>query len=328
MKFGSIDHILLFGGGAVLRRIAAYLHGKGIALTVVTSDRHVEELVDGVTLRDDLTNHQIPCICVKSVSKSQAVKRLIQPGTLGLSFGAAWIFRQELIDLFDGRLLNVHGARLPRDRGAGGFSWRILRGESRGACLIHQLVEAVDAGVVVAEELYKFPSACTKPAEFERFQQDRDTEFLKRFISDVLAGKEFSLREQDESIATYFPRLYTPIHGAIDWTWPAQDIVRFISAFDSPYPGAFTFHDQSKVILRDAELANDGEAFHPFMSGLVYRVSDDAIFVAGPDVGIRVRSETVEDPQNLVGHRIWTPSAHLEKARLFRAVYTPSGIKL
>ena len=65
---------------------------------------------------------------------AQALNSALVPGEMiALSFGARWIINKKLRDdLFRGLVLNAHGARLPNDRGGGGFSWRIMRGDRIG----------------------------------------------------------------------------------------------------------------------------------------------------------------------------------------------------
>ena len=100
---------------------------------MVTSERHSKELID-IDLKQNmfrawLDKEQIEYIVSNNVTMDERVIDSISNKTIGLSFGAAWIFKKQFINRFHGKLLNLHGSRLPQNRGGGGFSWRIMRGE-------------------------------------------------------------------------------------------------------------------------------------------------------------------------------------------------------
>ncbi len=97
--------------------------------------------------------------------------KLLPPLTdswVAISFGARWIFRSEILygtHAFAGRLVNAHGTRLPFDRGGGGFSWRVMRGDRIGCLLLHKVDAGIDTGSVVAFEDYVIARALQTPAE-------------------------------------------------------------------------------------------------------------------------------------------------------------------
>ena len=81
---------------------------------------------------------------------------------------------------------------------------------------------------------------------------------------------------------------------------------------------------------RFADLSD--EVFHPFQKGLLYRKSAGLVFVATEDETLAIDTIIDEDDQDFsremqVGGRFYTPGSVLEKARQFRATYTPTGLK-
>lgn len=331
MRFGAVQRLLLFGGGRTCLEFAGAGLARGLEVRVVTSERHAGEVLDGEEFALRLRLAGVEPLVAASL-RDPAVLELVTGDTLGVSFGAAWIFTREFIDLFAGRLVNVHAAPLPRNRGAGGFSWRILRGDRAGALCLHLVDEGIDTGPVLRQEGFAYPDSCRTPAEFHAYTVQRNLPFLERFLDDVLAGREFTVQEQDESAATYFPRLNTTVNGWIDWSWDAREIERFICAFDDPYAGASTLLRGQPVRLRGCAASRDGEDFHPFMSGLVYRVTGSAVFVAARGGGLEIAVVEDQEGRNLVGEiipgeRLHTPQAKLDEARAFHAVYTAAGLK-
>lgn len=336
LHFGEIDTVLLLGGGAVLSRLAVRLRRRGLRTVVFTAPRHLSaRLPDrGRPMGEFLEAEGIPFVSCERIDEEPSVRNYEGRGTLALSLGAPWIFTRGFIDRFRGRLLNVHGAPLPEHRGAGGYTWRILMDDRRGASLIHVVDEGLDTGPIVKVRRYQFPEECRIPADFERVQHERDVAFLEEFFEEVKAGRTFHPEPQDDAKSTYFPRLYTRKHGAIDWSLGACDLDRFVRAFDRPYPGAFTRLRDDRVVLRDARFHSEEGPFHPFQAGLIYRVFGGRAFIAARAGGaLSVGRILDSDGRNvvaerLIGRRLTTPGSWLEDARLFRAVYDPHGVRV
>lgn len=332
LNFGNNPRWLVLGGGVMLVAAIEHLTAKGCRPLVVCGRRHLDELLqDGATLDQRLRSLGIEMIESVDANTDEAILSRIDGETVGLSFDAPWIFRREFIARFGGRLVNSHGARLPQDRGGGGFSWRIMRGERLGYSILHQVLPKVDAGAIVDLREYVFPTSCRIPQDYFDFAVAKDIEFVRGFVDAVMAGSDFNLISQPEYLSVYFPRLATDIHGFIDWTWDVAEIERFICAFDDPYGGASTYWQQRRLRVKKAfALSNDG-TFHPFQYGLIYRRNDQGIFVACKSGGLLVQQAFMDGEESLptkarVGDRLYTPREYLEEAQQYRAVYTAHGL--
>lgn len=72
--------------------------------------------------------------------------------------------------------------------------------------------------------------------------------------------------------------------------------------------------------------------FHPFKTGIVYRKSPNAIFVAARQGTLVVQQVSDDDrspvlPKIRLDDRLQTPRQHLDEAMGFRPIYSPEGIK-
>jgi methionyl-tRNA formyltransferase len=56
------------------------------------------------------------------------------------------------------------------------------------------------------------------------------------------------LKVQNDKEATYFGKR-TPEDGEINWDWEKEDIKNWVRAQANPYPGAFTFYNNQKIII-------------------------------------------------------------------------------
>jgi methionyl-tRNA formyltransferase len=246
--------------------------------------------------------------------------KLIEPYTkdhlIGLSLNAIWIFKNEIIDMFGGQLYNYHNAKLPQERGAAIFSWKILSQSKEGALTVHKLTPKLDAGEIVKEKKITYPELCRIPADFYKYIEKHEKLFLMEFIE----GKNLELIPQDETKSIYMPRLHTLTNGLINWNWSTNEIDLFINAFDDPHEGASTFLNTKKLHLKKCCPANEEVNFHPFQAGLVYRKNSESLFVAAKGTGLKIGEILDEAGSNTLskvklGQRLHTPLSLLEKSR-------------
>lgn len=334
MRFSNIDKYILLGGEILLPELALELRQMGKNVLVVISPRDSKSLVASADCQLDefLEKNHFEYFVSDDVNKDSNVISEINSGVIGLSIGAAWIFRKEIIDQFAGKLLNIHGAKLPHDRGGGGFSWRILRDNRRGFSLIHQVDTGIDSGPIVKYKEFIYPHWCRVPRDFEQVILEKNQELIRQFIKEVDQGEEFTCMDQPEYLSIYWPRLSTEHHGYVDWSWSLKDIERFICAFDEPYKGASTFVNGKRVFLKNSFVDFSDGVFHPFQNGIVYRKSDNVLFVSTKEGALAVRRVSDEYGEDIafeinVGDRFYTPFDVLVNAMQYRARYTPHGLE-
>ena len=243
-----------------------------------------------------------------------------------------WIARRDVVDLFAGRLFNYHNTRLPEERGAAAYSWRILSGATEGSLTIHQVTEKLDDGDILLARDIAFPETCRTPADHYQFMAPLESEIFGEFLDVMHSGKDPELTPQDEALSRYWPRLNTEVHGYIDWQWDAKAVYRFIFAFDKPFSGAMTFWKDTRLHLKGASIDSGADNFHPFQAGLVFRKSDQGLFIAVPGGAVIVKTVTDDAGRPLndrisLGARLHTPRERLEAALTTRVVQRHNRIE-
>lgn len=333
-SYGPIEGIVLLGGGRLLRQLALWAVSEGAPLKVITSPRHAEEIDDGETLLDFCVRQKIKHLVVEQITEQSVVSFLSDTQQyFYLSLGAAWIFKSEVIEkLFNNQLFNLHGTRLPQNRGGGGFSWQIMMGNRFGFCVLHQVDGGVDTGDIIATDEFIYPPTARIPEDYEKIYLSKNLDFVIDFIEAYRNGaKVVKPIRQSEWFSTYWPRLNTELNGYVDWSLSANEIERFICAFDAPYKGASTFLNGKKVFLRKVSISAQDGSFHSFQSGLIYRKSKEWVCVAIRGATLVIEEIRNEDNSNIlsnvkVGDRLYTPQSFIENA-MDRVIYTPAGLK-
>lgn len=323
---GAFKRLFVVGLGQVVPHVAALARKAKADVTVLTSKRQIGA-------RDPF-GHLLADLIVQAGGQIEEAENLTPlmardpAGAIVLSFGSPWIFRADFLAHFGGRVINSHAAPLPEWRGGGGFSWRILADDRRGASCFHLVTPGIDDGDIVLYRPYQFPKSLRLPREWEDHAIKHEKAALTQLIDGFAKGRGFVLRRQQESRSTYVPRLYTPTHAWIDWRWTATDIERFVLAFSHGYPGARTCIGDEEARIFDVRKVKAART-HPFMNGLVIRATVDDVHVQVTDGRLAIRRSDIEGVTRLrEGDRFWTPAAMLDRAYATRVSYGPEGLRL
>ena len=303
----------------------------GLEIIIITTPDQFEKLP---LLPKIVTVFSTDKIDSQNVYEYMRKLELTHDNFVAISFGARWIFSKKVIEkLFLNKLINIHGTRLPLDKGGGGFSWRIMRGDRLGMILLHLIDEGIDTGPILYHDEYVIPRDCQLPWDIERDFQKRLLSCLVKFISKITIKKtQLELIKQIDFIGTYNPRLYSEMHGWINWMWSPSELSMFINAFDSPYPGAKCLLNNQVVHLRSAQLHAADMRCHSFQVGIVARKAKTWIIVLLRDGWSLIIEEVIsKDGLNIIsaineGDRFYTPGQYLEQALSNRARYTPKGV--
>ena len=158
---------------------------------------------------------------------------------------------QVILDKY--KCINTHWSLLPRWRGVHGTAWAILNDDEQIGYTIHSMDGEFDTGQVLLQESV----ANTDDLGLLELHKDlalMQAEGLKKIIAEYLVKGEMTGAKQNEQEATYVPKRF-PEDGEIDWYWPSRRIFNLVRILPEPdYPGAFTFHNEKKIILHHTNL--------------------------------------------------------------------------
>jgi len=179
-------------------------------------------------------------------------------------------------------MLNVHASLLPKYRGAAPVHRAIMNGESTTGVTIMQIVEALDAGDMLAKSVRAIGADDTSE-QLEQALADDGAGLLLEVLDRLEAGT-VRAEPQDESASTYAPRLRKE-EGLIDWTQPARRIHDQVRGL-FPWPHAYSYLDGARLIVwktdatPEVHLKVDATSAQP---GTIVDVTRDTIEVATGD---------------------------------------------
>lgn len=335
LKYKNIDKVVLLGGCDLLLEIARWCRSEEIPVLIITSPRHANELIEkGKTLQEILTKENNQWMVATNIEGSKVENFL---GDLQNSFclcvGNAWSFNERVIkNLFKGKLTDLHGTRLPQNRGGAIFSWQIMMGNKLGFCQLHLVNDGENTGDIIKTEEFLYPASCRTPKDYQVLYNQKNLKFVTNFIKKIREQSiTINTQPQTEYLSTFFPRLNTDEHGWINWNDDIIQLDRFICAFDEPYAGAKCLWRNETVFIKSVSVDFSDASFHAYQSGIVYRNNKKWLSVCANGGTLIIESITDTNGKSLmehvkVGDRLLSNSKILDN-RNNSIIYTPTGKK-
>lgn len=154
---------------------------------------------------------------------------------VGLCIGYRHLLDADTIAIPTHGWFNIHSSLLPKYKGRAPVNWAILNGETELGATLHVIDETVDGGDIVAQQ--RFALAPDEDAgDALRRLEDCYTRLVWRLVEGLTRG--FQVSPQPANDERPWPAR-TDEDGEVDWSQPAEQVLRLVRASAPPYPGAW-----------------------------------------------------------------------------------------
>lgn len=171
----------------------------------------------------------------------------IQPDLL-IVIAYGHLLSEKILQLPKFGAINVHASLLPKYRGPAPIQWALINGDTQTGITTMFMDAGMDTGDVLlsrAEPILPADTAATLHDRLAMIGADLLVQTLKD-----LAARSLKPMRQNHDNATYAPLLKKQ-DGHIDWQKTAGELESFVRGM-TPWPGAFTFHNQSRLKILKA----------------------------------------------------------------------------
>lgn len=264
--------------------------GKNI-VGVVTPNKDPKEKFWKFDLRETANNYKLPVHSPEDINEDNFVNEIKkQDIDLIILCGYNQVLKENILSVPKKIVINLHAGKLPQYRGGSPMNWMIINGETEGCATIHQCVSKIDAGPILAEEVF--------PIEITDTIKDIEDKTLRIYpellvkVVTKIENNTIEKREQDVLDGNYYCTRI-PSDGRIDWkNMSAKNVYDFIRALTHPFPGAFSYYKGKKIFIWKAKLIDDIIKHSPGRIGM--RRGDGYVVIA-KDKGLLIEKVQIED---------------------------------
>jgi methionyl-tRNA formyltransferase len=164
-----------------------------------------------------------------------------------LVIGWSQLLKKEIIEIPRLGVIGSHPTELPKYRGRAPIPWSILKGLKKSALTFFYIQEGIDDGDIVTQKQFEITDVDDATSVYEKI-----TVLGKKMLSEILplleSNKITSKKQNSELFIENWPKR-TPLDGKINWLKSAKEIHNLIRATTFPYPGAYTFFKNKKLII-------------------------------------------------------------------------------
>jgi methionyl-tRNA formyltransferase len=251
-------------------------HDVVLAVTHPASE-HAYKAIWSESVEELARDHDIPVHLTERVDAEtiDLVKR-VEPDVIVVNSWYTWM-PPELYTLPPHGTLNLHDSLLPKFTGFSPVLWALISGASEFGLTVHLMDDGLDTGDILIQH-----SLPIGPADTGTDLVLRGLDLIPVAVRDALTALESGTavwRPQNKAERTYFHKR-SERDSLIDWSWPAEDLERFVRALSDPYPRAFTFYRGERIEVVEARVS---EACYGGTPGRVIVQEAGGVVVSGPE---------------------------------------------
>lgn len=287
--------VVLFGvkdtSETIVRFLQAQVHPVDLIVTIsskVCEKNQVSGFKGLSVLEEELG---IPVVQMDSYSlKDEAATAFFENNEfeLGISMGWQRLIPESVLERFTYGVYGFHGScgYLPYGRGRSPLNWSVILGDSRFILNLFRYDKNADSPNVFAKEMFAINEHDTI----------RTLQYKNMICSKRLLQKLIGAYEKGEIPVTTDSRDFdlwygkrTGEDGRVDFRGKTRDIYNLIRGVTAPFPGAFAYAGEEKVILWDAVPFDEMLDFSQYAPGEIIDVFDHQPIVRTVDGSLLIR---------------------------------------
>ncbi|MEO1011786.1 MAG: formyltransferase family protein [Bacteroidota bacterium] len=290
--------ICCIGSNLESRESLHFLIGNGCKIhTLITlpkgENKHVSDYCD---LHDFCNEHGINVVDTKNVNSPETVEEVksIEPDYL-FTLGWSQIFKEDFINCFSKFIVGTHPSKLPYGRGRAPLPWTILEDQKTSAVSFFKIDSGVDTGKLIFQKDFEIPERTYVKDLYAKVGEELGNGFLEIYER-IASGEKISSRPQDEKGVTVRGKR-SPTDGFIHFDQTTTAVDRLIRAVGKPYPGAYCYYKDHKIIFWEVDLDQEGSHFGS--RGQILKKNNNGILVRFADGNLWLGAPTYEDGQDV-----------------------------
>lgn len=281
-----------FRGLAVLK---ALINNKRKITSVLILEQKKHEFENAKDLIIKLCKKNYIPYTISTQVKSENYKDYLLETRPRIVFVISWRFLipKECFDIPENGIFVLHDSLLPRYRGFSPTNWVIINGEKETGITLQYINERVDVGDIVDQIKINLDSQETAKTLNDKLLRLYPKIILKNI--DLILKKQNQRISQNEKYATYGCKR-SPDDGKLDFTKDTHILVQLIRGLTYPYPGAFCYFKNKKIIIWKAEDVKISTVYEGRIPGKIISITSEYVDTLTGNGILRIFS--ISDAQN------------------------------
>jgi len=276
-------------------------HNFEISAVISYSDSKKSVYSDFVSFDYICNKFNIQNIKVNNINDTENIEifKSLKPDLI-LVMGWSQLLKKNIIQTSKFGVIGSHPTELPKYRGRAPIPWTIIKELDQSALTFFYIGEGIDDGDIFAQEFFSISSEDDATSLYARI-----TNLGKKMIIEnlkLLQNNNAKRIKQDQSkFIEYWPKRI-PDDGLIDWSKPCKEIDILIRATTHPYPGAFTFYKNQKIIIWKAYFC-ETKISKP---GKILDVTNDSVVIGTLNGEIVITNADTSNGNSIFSENIFT----------------------
>ena len=210
--------------------------------------------ISGFKSFDDFVDkYNIKIYYIDNINSEENINiiKVINPEAI-FCIGWPQLINKSILEIPINKSFGIHSSLLPKYRGGAPVNWGLINGEKKWGITLMYLGAKADNGDIIDQISFNINLDDNVKTVYDKVAEASINilnKNLPRIIKNTIVAKK-----QNENLATKFNKR-NPDDGEIDWNRSSNDLYNWIRALTHPYPGSFTYiNDSRKIYIWDSEI--------------------------------------------------------------------------
>lgn len=191
------------------------------------------------------------------------------------TLGWSQIFKKQFILAFKEAVVGTHPSKLPYGRGRAPVPWTILEDLDKTAVSFFKIDLGIDTGKLILQKMIPLPNRPYAMDLYNLIAKNLGTGFLELY-NKIINNEAFTFNVQSSRGVTLRGKRSVN-DGLINFNSNVEDIDKLIRAVSEPFPGAYCYYKDNKIIFWEVELNKNQSYFGTL--GQILKKSNSGILV-------------------------------------------------
>ena len=283
-----------------------YNLSKDSLIGVVTINDEDDTRSEFKNIQKFCKKNNIPVSIAPSKQQSEDIILSYKPD-ICFVIGWYWLISEKTLNKVPNGFLGIHNSLLPLYKGGSPLVWQLINGEEEVGVSMFTLTKGVDNGDLWFQQKVKINNIDNINDVLLKIESQTIKNF-KLYYLDIIKGKKSPTPQPNITESYCAQRI--PGDGLVDWKKSSIEISNFIRAQSKPYPGAYSFYKEQKLIFWDVVLNNTTYYGTP---GQIVKISNKGIdIICGDNKTITVKKINYNGKDMIINDLIKTLKTRLK----------------